>query len=282
MRTWIAIPTLGAACAGVATGLAALRDPHAIDPLLLVAAGLAGAAIAAAVRALTQESPASLVAMILAPLLAIITIFELGVAGPRELVAIAAGAWTCVELARPSTSAFRARTVALLPAVVATVLDPAFAVMTPIAAIRVLTAWDRPRWAIAIPIAGVIAFLVRIGLYESQTVVASVDVAAHAIQLADALGPLMATAAIAGLAVLVRPRHAEIALLLSIAFAWFAGARSGAAGATPTLCALAALSAGLAICRFAALIRLAPGQAFVGATAAAILLLAPAWSILAR
>jgi hypothetical protein len=279
VRTWIAIPTLGAACAGVAAGLAALRGA-AIDPLLVVAAGLAGASITGAVRALAQESPASLVAMILAPLLAITTIFELGIASARELVAIAAGAWTCVELARPSTSTFRSRTVALLPAGVATVLDPAFAIMTPIAAIRVLAAWDRPRWAIAIPIVGVIGLLVRIGVYESQTVGVSIDLATHATLVASALGPLLATTAIAGLVVLARPRHAELSLVLAIAFACVAGARANVV--TPTLCALASLSAGLAIGRFAAQIRLAHGQAFVGATAAALLLIAPAWSILAR
>src|SRR5690606_2851050 len=111
------------------------------------------------------DSPASFVAMVVAPLLAIATIFDLGIADARELVAIAAAAWTCVELSRPSTSPL----VALLPAGVAGILDPAFAAMMPIAAVRVMTApWERPRWAIAIPFAGAIAFLVRVGLHWAE------------------------------------------------------------------------------------------------------------------
>lgn len=276
MRSWIAIPTLGAVCAGAATGLAALRDPGAIDPVVVIATGLCGAAITAAIRALAGDSPASLAAMVLAPLLAIATLFELGLAEAQGLVAIAAAAWTCVELSRPSTSPL----VALLPAAVAGVLDVAFAPMAPIAAARVMTApWRRPRWAIAIPIAGAIGFVVRVAIYLSTPYHPS-SLAAYAAELASALGPLMATAALAGLVSLVRPRHAEIAVSASIVAALVVGLRSGAVASS--LVALAALAAGLAISRFAAQIRLAPGQTFVGALAGALLLLAPAWSVLAR
>lgn len=277
MRSWIAIPTLGAACAGAAAGLAALHATAVIDWVLVVATGLCGAAITAAIRALAGDSLASLVAMVLAPLLAIATMLELGIATTHELIAIAAAAWTCVELSRPSTSPL----VALLPAVVAGVLDTAFAPMAPIAAARVMTApWQRPRWAIAVPIAGVIGFVVRVGVYLSAQQQHGSDVAAYFAQVASALGPLMATVALVGLVWLVRPRHAEIALSASIAAACIIGVRSGVV--TPPIVALAALSSGLAIGRFAALLRLAPGQAFVGVTAGTLLLLAPVWSVIVR
>jgi hypothetical protein len=270
VRSWVAIPALGAVCAGVAVGLAALRGT-AIEPFLVIATGLAGAAITAAIRALAGDSPASIVAMVIAPLLAIGTLFDLRLADPRELIAIAAAAWTCVELSRPSMSPL----VALLPAAIAAV-DPAFVAMLPIAGARVMTApWQRPRWAFAIPIAAALAAIIRLGVYWSDA--AAVAPVAYAVLVASALGPLMATAALAGLVVLVRPRHAEIALGASIVLACVIGARAGIV--TPPIVALAALSSGLAIGRFAAQIRLASGQAFAGATAGAVLLLAVVFSL---
>lgn len=275
MRTWIAIPTLGAACAGAAAGLAALHG-HPIDAVLVAATGVAGAALTACVRALSTESPASIVAMVLAPLLAIATLFELGLATPRELVALAAAAWTCVELARPSTSPL----VALLPAGIAAI-DPAFIAMLPIAGARVMTApWQRPRWALAVPIVTALAALVRLGVVLRAPGHA-IAPAHYAALLATALGPLMATAALGGVATLRHaPRHAALALVASIALACALGVRSGAVAAP--VVGLAAITSGLAVGRLAAMIRLAPGQAFAGATASMVLLLAPAWSVLAR
>ncbi|GEM_PF-6266743 len=273
MRSWIAIPSLGAACAGAA---AALGHAHGtLDPIVVLGTGLAGAAITAAIRALAGDSPASFVAMVLAPLLAIATMFDLGIATARELIAIAAAAWTCVELSRPTTSPL----VALLPAAIAAI-DPAFTALLPIAGARVMTApWQRPRWAFAIPIATALAAIIRFGVYAAEPHHA-IDVVAYGALVASALGPLAATAALAGLVWLVRPRHAEVALAASVVLACVIGARSGVVA--PPLVALAALSSGLAVGRFAALIRLAPGQAFAGATAAMLLLLAPAWSVIAR
>jgi hypothetical protein len=274
VRSWLVIPTLGAVCAGAAVGLAALHA-QAIDPLFVIATGLAGAAITACVRALAGDSTASMVAMVLAPLLAIATLFELGVATSRELVAIAAAAWTCVELSRPSMSPL----VALLPAGIAAI-DPAFSAMLPIAGARVMTApWQRPRWAFAIPIATALAAIIRLGVQWGEPS-RSLDLAAYASLAATALGPLMATVALAGLVALARPRHAEIALAASIVLACVLGARAHAV--TAPIVVLAALAAGLAVGRFASQIRLAPGQAFAGATAGALLLLAPAWSVIVR
>ncbi len=274
MRSWIAIPTLGAVCAGAAAGLAALHA-QPIDPMFVIATGCAGAAITACVRALAGDSPASMVAMVLAPLLAIATLFELGIASSRELVAIAAAAWTCVELARPSTSPL----VALLPAGIAAI-DPAFSAMLPIAGARVMTApWQRPRWAFAIPIVTALAAIIRLGVHGGDGA-RSVELAPYASLVATGLGPLMAVAALGGLVALLRPRHAEIALAASIALACALGAREHAI--TAPIVALGAITAGLAVGRFAAQIRLAPGQALAGATAGALLLLAPAWSVIVR
>jgi hypothetical protein len=270
VRSWIAIPTLGAVCAGAAAALAVVHGTPLV-PTLLVATGLAGAAITAAIRALAGDSPASYVAMVIAPLLAIATMFDLGMADARELIAVAAAAWTCVELSRPSTSPL----VALLPAAIAAI-DPAFVAMLPIAGARVMTApWERPRWAFAIPIATALAAIIRLGVYWTDA--AAIAPVTYAVMLASALGPLMATAAIGGLVVLVRARHAEVALAASIVLACVIGSRAGII--TPPLVALAALSSGLAIGRFAAQIRFPSGQAFAGATAGALLLLAVVFSL---
>jgi hypothetical protein len=97
---------------------------------------------------------------------------------------------------------------------------------------------------------------------------------------ADALGPLTAVAALAGLAALVRARWAELALAAGVAGAIGVDLRAAAVG--PATIGLAALLAGLAIGRLAAMIRLASGQAITGATIGALALAAPAWTALAH
>lgn len=279
MRSWIAIPTLGAACAGAVAGLAALRGAP-LEPLLAIAAGVAGAAMTACVRSLTTstDAPASMTAMVLAPLLALATLFELEAVAARDLIAIAAAAWTCVELARPLPRV--SPLVALLPAAIAALIDPVFTPMLPIAGARVMTApWQRPKWALAIPIATALGALVRLGASWTEPA-GTIDPAAYASLVATALGPLMATAALGGLVALARWRHAELALASSVVLACILGVRD--ATVAPSLVALAALLSGLAVARLAGQIRIAPGQAFAGATAGAVLLLAPAWSVIVR
>ena len=107
----------------------------------------------------------------------------------------------------------------------------------------------------------------------------------------EALGPLTAVAALAGLAIALRafvvngaagtrlrafrPRRAELALVAWIAGAVLVDLRAGTIGAATF--GLAALCAGLAVARLGALIRLAAGQAVVAATAGALLVVPPAW-----
>lgn len=273
---------MGVASAGAA---AALGERV---PLELIAAGAAGASITAAVRALIGDSPASLAGAVLAPLLMIAMVFDpaIGGASPRALVAIAAICWTLVELARPTTSPL----VALLPATIAAVLDPSFVALIAIAGARLVTApWERPRWAIAVPIAGgLLALLAVFACVAQGGALASLGTtwtghARHPVGLAhliregaQVIGPVTAVAALAGLVVLVRPRHAELAIAVSIAGALLVGMRTGSVGAS--LIALSAMIAGLAVGRFAGSIRLGAGQALAGATAGVLLLLPPAWT----
>lgn len=282
MRSWLIIPAMGVVSAVAAAALGERA------PIELSACGVAGASIAAAIRALIGDSPASLAGAVVAPLLMIAMLFDpaIGGASARAWIAIAAVGWTLVELARPTTSPL----VAVLPATVAAVLDPSFVALIAIAGARLVTApWERPRWAIAVPIAGallavlaVIACLARGGalaaLADQWTGHAAEPIGLGRLvaQGAHAMGPMSAVAAIAGLVVLLRARHAELAAAVCLAGALFVGMRTGGTG--PSLIALAALTTGLAVGRFAGAIRLAPGQALAGATAGVLLLVPPAWT----
>lgn len=282
MRSWLVIPAMGVASAIAAAGLGERA------PAELIACGVAGAALAAAVRALIGDSPASMAGAVLAPLLMIAMLFDpaLGGASVRAWIAIAAVGWSVVELARPTTSPL----VALLPATVAAVLDPSFVALIAIAGVRLVTApWERPRWAIAVPIAGVllaalalIACLAEGGAFAALGdrwtghPASGIGLAGLIARGAHTIGPVVAVAALAGLAVLARPRHAEIAVAVCVAGALLVGMRTGGAG--PSLIGLAALTAGLAVGRFAGSIRLGAGQVMAGATAAVLLLVPPAWT----
>ena len=273
---------MGVASVGAAIGLGERV------PLELVACGLAGAAITAAIRALIGDSPASLAGAVLAPLLMIAMLGDpaLGGASARAWIAVAAVAWTLVELARPTTSPL----VAVLPATVAAVLDPSFVAVIAIAGARLVTApWERPRWAIVVPIAGVLLAVLAVvacvahggafatlGNRWTGHAADPIGLARLVGRTAQVIGPLTAVAALAGLAVLVRSRHAELAAAVCIAGAALVGMRTGGAG--PALIALCSLTAGLAVGRFAGAIRLGAGQAIVGATAGVLLLVPPAWT----
>lgn len=282
------IPAMGAASSAAAAGLGA-RSPE-----LLVALGLAGAAMSAALRALTGDSPASLTGAILAPLLVVATLldatFASAVPVARGALAIAAACWTFVELARPTTSPL----VALLPAVIAAILSPAYVALVGIAGTRLVTApWQRPRWAIAVPIVGALALVLAViaclathgslaRLGDAWTASPRAPIAPHvfAEHLALALGPLAAVAAICGLPVLARPRHAEVAVAAIAICSLAVSVRAGAID--PAVVGISSLCAGFAVGRLAGTIRLPTGQAFVGATIALLMLAAPAWTVLSR
>ncbi len=277
---------MGVASAATAAGLGERA------PVELIACGVAGAAIAAAVRALIGDSPASITGAVLAPLLMIAMLFDpaIGGASARAWIAVGAVGWTVVELARPTTSPL----VALLPATVAAILDPSFVGLIAIAGVRLVTApWERPRWAIAVPITGVLlAVLALIACLAHGGTLGrladhwighpadSIGLAGLVARGAQTIGPVIAVAALAGLSVLVRPRHAEIAVAVCIVGALFVGMRTGGAG--PSLIALGSLTAGLAVGRFAGTIRIGAGQAIMGATAGVLLLVPPAWTAIER
>lgn len=277
---------MGAASAAAAVGLGA----HAPAPI--IALGLAGASSCAAIRALAGDSPASLTGAVLAPLLLIASVVDPslahGVALIRACIAIAAAGWTLVELARPTTSPL----VALLPATIAALLSPAYVGLLAIAGSRVITApWQRPRWAIGVPIVSLLALVLAViagvaahgsfaALGDAWTGVAR---APHGLPsmlelTATTLGPITAVAALAGLAFLVRVRHAELAAATIVVGALAVSVRGG--GVDPSLIAISVISAGLAVGRLAGMIRNAGGQAVVGATLAMLVLMQPAWTVI--
>jgi hypothetical protein len=267
-----------------------------------------GAALAAVVRVLAGDSPAALTGAVLAPLLAVASLASSDAAPLREVIALAAAGWAVAELARPPGSATSpsappchrsersdlrvgALGVAALPAAAAGILDPSFVALLAIAGLRLVTAARprAPRWALAVPTAGALALALAVlaGTAWPALGAAWFGAAAQtatplqlAAALAAALGPLTAVAALAGLAALARPGFAEAGLAAAIAGALLVDLRAASVG--PATIGLAALLAGLAIGRLAALIRLATGQAVVGATLGALLIAPPAWIAVAH
>jgi hypothetical protein len=136
----------------------------------------------------------------------------------------------------------------------------------------------RPRWVIAVPIIGVLATGIEWAGHVATSWHASVaiDMLARA---GDMLGPLVATTALAGLVLAAtRGRFAAAAVVGVAALTAIDIASSGAIG--PALPILAALGAGVAIGRLAAMVRAPIGQACVGAAAGFVLVVVPAWALL--
>lgn len=283
-RAWLAVPALA-----LVAGLAALAL-HAA-PAQAIALGLLAAGIAGALRALVGETPAAVVGTAIGALVAVATLLELGADVTRHAIAAAAAAWTVAELAR-TTAPASSPLVAMLPAGLAGFLDPSFIALLPIAGARLVTApWQRPRWIALVPAAGGLAVLLAIlactgplgALGDVWTGTAAHPVAPVVLaeRIAEALGPICAVAALAGLAWIGgRGRHAQLALVACLAGTLLVDLRSGGVGAGTV--AFAGLCAGLAVTRFAATIRLASGQAIAGATLGLLLILPPAWSTLER
>jgi hypothetical protein len=296
VRSWFVIPAMGVACGGAAVALG-------VTPVLAVT----GAAIAAVIRVRAGESPAALTGAVLAPLLAIASFADAGGALPRAAIAFAAAAWTLTELAREDGSPL----VAVLPAAIAGILDPSFVGLLAIAGARLVTApgpapdrslpvptievtppggsLARPRWAVAVPLAGVLAIVLAalagtvwpaFGLRWFGTVAQPGSAARVAAIAGATLGPLTAVAALAGLGDLGRARLAELALGAAIAGAILVDLRAGAVG--PATIGLAALLAGLAIVRLAAMIRLPSGQAIAAATIGVLVIIPPTWTAVAH
>ena len=299
-----------------ATGVASAAAALAVTPLAgtalvaaVASAGLAGAALAAAIRALAGDAPASLVAAVLASLLAIASFAEHGFIAVAPCIALAAIAWTIALLARPTTSPL----VAMLPATIAAILEPASIALlaiagtrlvqrratgaanpgaaTPIAKPSASAPVASPQWSIAIPIAGGLGVMLAVIAGSAQSGAfatlgehwfgprarAATSIA-HAI--GDAIGPLSAVAALAGIFLLAKLRLAELAVLACAAGAALVDLRAGFVG--PATLGIASLCAAVAIGRFAAIIRLPNIQAVAGATVAVMLLVPPVWTVIER
>jgi hypothetical protein len=271
-----------------ASALVALAGAIALGrgPAAAVCGAAAAAAIAHAARMLGGDAPAHLAGAGVAASLAVVAID-----GAAPSIALAAAAWTIAELARPATG--RATPVMVtLAASVAAILAPACVALVTIAGTRILT--RPPRWTIVPVIAGLLAALLAIaaGTAESGALASlgarwyggtpdPIPLERSLALLGDALGPMLAVAALGGLIVAARVRvgRASLAVLACALGGLLVDLRSGAPGATTW--GLAALCSGLAIGRLAAMIRIASGQAIVAATCGMLLLAPAAWIALA-
>lgn len=272
MRSWVVIPAMGAVAGGAAVALG-------LTPWL----ALAGAALAAVIRVVAGDAPGALCGAVLAPSLAVASLADASPPSVRGVIALAAACWVVVELARAPESAIAAR-LAVFPAVVAAVLDPSFVALVAITGLHLWMARG-PRWSLAALVLGCVAVGVALlagtvwtglGAHWFAAPAHAVPSATLAARIGDALGPLTAVAALAGLSALVRVRFAELALAAGVVGALLVDARAG--GPSTATLGLAALLAGLAIDRLAGLIRIPAGQAITGATVAALVVLPPAWT----
>lgn len=286
-RTWLAIPAVAVACAGVAAGLG--WRAGRLDPEVIGATGLLAAALAAAVRAFAGPSLAAAVAGVAAALLGTLTTLELShLVMARAELASAAAMFAICELVRPMPPE-ESPLPSVGAAIVAGILDPSFIALVPITTWRYVRGpWSIPRGALALPFAGALACVLAIVaaavpsrlLGELWTAWTQRDAAAHdplgvVAAIGDVLGPLTAVAALAGLGVCAtRGRLAVTSVCAITVGALAVDLACGSAGAA--LPAIAALGTGVAISRLTAMIRWPAGQAFVGGTAGFMMVVAPA------
>lgn len=287
-KTWLAIPVLAVACAGLAI---AARQPVEVA----VAVAALGAALASAVRAFAGPSIAVAVAGAAAGLVGVLAVLELPFADlARAALACAAGLFAIGELVRPLPPG-ASPWPALGAAALAATLDPSLSPLLPIAGVRLVTGpWSLPRWTLVAPLVGalvvglgVLTVVFRDGalfdlwrLWAARDVTGQVSVATLT-QTGDLLGPVTAVVAAAGIGVCaLRGMLAAAAVLGVLGGAMCIDLVAGSTGAATIVCA--ALGAGTGIARFAALVRWPVGQAFVGAAVGAMLVVAPVWTLAMR
>jgi hypothetical protein len=269
----------------------------------VAAVGLAGAALARLVAALriVDEGPGATVggavAAALAPMFALDVLGGLSATG---FLAVAAAAAAACELAVDDAS-LRRCALAMAPAALAIALEPAFAALAPLTAVRWFAAASRGggpslggrralrrtlaflryrdgRIAALVPLAGVSIAIAAIAAHDAELV--DHGPRAALARLGDVLGPIAACAALAGLAVAaVRGRLAGAAVVACAIGALLVDAV--APGRVAAL-ALAALCTGVGVARLAGSIRVRAGQAIAAATCAVIVALPPAWIAIER
>jgi hypothetical protein len=289
-KTWLVIPAL----ALVAAGLAVLAHQ---TPEAAVAVAALGAALAAAVRSFVGPSGAGAVAACAAALVGVLSVLEIPTVDVlHDSFACAAGMFAISELVRPlppDPSPWPALGAALL----AVIVDPAFAPLLCVAGVRYVTGpWRQPRWAIAAPIVGGLAVVLAAlaacvphGMFAELWSVWAVrispaagtaDPLAAATSLGDVLGPVTAVVAIVGLGTCTLRGRIALAAVLGVTAATVAiDLFTGRIGAATVVCA--ALGAGLGIARLAAMIRFPAGQACIGGALGFMLVVAPVWTLAA-
>jgi len=283
-KTWLAIPILAIACAGLAL---VLREP----PPAAIAIGALAAAAATAVRAFAGPSLAAAMTAGAGALLVALAVLDTpGLEVTRAALAGAAALFAVSELARP-LPVDASPWPAIGGAAVAGVLDPSYVALLLIAGIRfVVGPWSRPRWSAVVPLAGTLAIGLALlaasaasGLFAELWAVWAPGAArsAHAaplellVQAGDTLGPIGAVAAVSGLVVCAsRGRYAAAATLSVVGGAVAVALATGALDAAPLV--IASVGAGVGLARLAAIIRWPTGQTFVGATAGFLIVVAPA------
>jgi hypothetical protein len=283
LRPWIAIPTI-AVVAGVIGGLTTR------SALVAAAAGLLGAALAAAIRAFVGSTGPAAIAAAAGAGLGVLGWLELG-ADTRGAFAGAAAMFAICELVRPRVP-IGSPWPAVGAGMVAAVLDPSYAALLAVtAAWLVASPTRRPRWVVVLPMVGALVAVVavlaacahggrlaRLEAAWSGHPRLPIDAVALVRAVGDRLGPLASVAALAGIVqCATRGRFAAAAILGVLGFAGLDAFARGAAD--PALLIVAALGAGVALGRLAALIRLSVGQAFVGAAAGFVLVAVPAWML---
>jgi hypothetical protein len=282
-RSWLVVPL-----AGLASGALALVARTPLDALALA---LVGAAIAAAVRALTGGSGAAIAAAGSAALLAALQLLALPGELARPALAGAAAMFAIAELVRPAQPT-DSPWPAIGAAIVAGTLEPSYTPLVAISGWKMIRApWPRPRYALAVPLAGVLGAALAIAAAviprleplwlrwagAAPHARAAANAAQIASKIGDGIGPVVAITAIAGLAIAAtRGRYARLAILGVTVAALAVDARRGSLGAPTASCA--ALATGVAIGRLSAMIRLPAGQLAVSATTGFVLLVAPAIS----
>jgi hypothetical protein len=276
-RTWLAVPIAGVVCAAVAL---AARSPGEA-----VAIGVAAAALAAAVRAFAGPSVAAAAAAVIGASIGALALLEMPDLLVRAPLACAAAAFAIGELVRPAPPG-ASPWPAVGAAVVAGVLDPSFTVLIAISGWKATrAAWAR--YVLAVPAAGVLATALAViaALRWPHLWMTWSGHAPHALDplhaaglLGDALGPIAAVAALAGIAIAAsRGRYALASILGVVAASVAVSIRADALGAGAL--AMGALAGGVAIARLASLVRIPSGQVVIGIAAGVLAVTAPALAL---
>jgi hypothetical protein len=273
-RSWIAVPVAGVACAAIAL---AGRSPGEA-----IAIGLAGAALAASVRAFAGPSAAASAAAVVGALIGALALLEMPGLLVREPLACAAAAFAIGELVRPAPPG-ASPWPAVGAAVVAGVLDPSFTVLIAISGWKATrSVWAR--YVLVVPAAGLLATLLAViaalrwhhlWMLWSGHAAHAPDALHTAGLVGDALGPIAAVTALAGIAIAAsRGRYALASIGGVVAASLAVAIRTDALGGGAL--AIAALAAGVAIARLASLVRIPSGQVVVGVTAGLLVVAVPA------